>query len=319
MKESEAIALTEDAIFLAKRELYREMIRVDDESIKIIAENIVNTTIDNVLREIQQKEEEEDELEQLSRNFPYPDHYFDPSDNSDATNCLFSQLTDPFILDSLHAEPQRLDSIAEESETSEVSLRSSNSNADLGGKIAYSTSEKEKNEFFRNNSIVVHMDMEQQPEFDSSCDTGSFERNDTGSALDADAIFGEEPRKPVSNSPEKLDRLVNQFSLQSRTSSSPGWRSGSFDSAMSDTEVTGTGHQRMSLNDSENAPNQDFVSPAYRRPTSPTPPDSRASNHKRSMVWSRDHSRDWHTSEEDSAQASIGTSPLTLRRELQVG
>ena len=104
--ESEAIALTEDAIFLAKRELYREMIRVDDESIRIIAENIVNTTIDNVLREIQQKEEE-DELEQLSRNFPYPDHYFEPSDSNDASNCLFSQLTDPFILDSLHAEPQR--------------------------------------------------------------------------------------------------------------------------------------------------------------------------------------------------------------------
>ena len=50
--ESEAIALTEDAIFLAKRELYREVTKNDDQRILEIAQSIVNSTIDGVINDM---------------------------------------------------------------------------------------------------------------------------------------------------------------------------------------------------------------------------------------------------------------------------
>ena len=238
---------------------------------------------------------------------------------------MFDQMTDSFILDTLHAEPQRLDSIAEESENSEISLRSSNSNAELTNKIFFPPGVGKDllaNELQRN-SIVVHMDMEQQPELDSSCDTGSFERND-GNIPNFEAPFSPQTHSPVNmdeparkTSKEHPNVVTSQLSIQSRTSSSLySPRSCSFDSAMSDQE--GTLPRTLQLEDGSRHLNLESGSAAYKRPISPTPPDSRMSSGCRQpMIWSRDHSRDWHTSEDDSAQASIGTSPLTRRRELQ--
>jgi hypothetical protein len=68
-----------------------------------------------------------------------------------------------------------LDSIAEESEHSEISLRSTNSITEKESTVNYIEINHKDNQ---RNSIVVHMDAEQQPELDSSCDTGSFEPND---------------------------------------------------------------------------------------------------------------------------------------------
>ena len=65
--ESEAIALTEDAIFLAKRELYKEMTRANDEQIRVIAESIVSATIDAVINDIKRQEMEE-ELQALEED-----------------------------------------------------------------------------------------------------------------------------------------------------------------------------------------------------------------------------------------------------------
>ena len=50
--ESEAIALTEDAIFLAKREIYREFANLPDETIRSIANDLVDDAIDSVMKDI---------------------------------------------------------------------------------------------------------------------------------------------------------------------------------------------------------------------------------------------------------------------------
>ena len=96
------------------------------------------------------------------------------------------------------------------------------------------------------------MDMEQQPELDSSCDTGSFERNDAilpnFSPRNQSPVNIEDPfrKAPVKESPG----MTSQLSIQSRASSSLySPRSCSFDSAMSDTEI---GLARtLSLNEAE--------------------------------------------------------------------
>ena len=48
--ESEAIALTEDAIFLAKQEIFREFNSVSDETIVSIANELVFDVIDHAIR-----------------------------------------------------------------------------------------------------------------------------------------------------------------------------------------------------------------------------------------------------------------------------
>ena len=80
--------------------------------------------------------------------------YYGGPELSEVENIMFDQMTDSFILDSLHPEPQRLDSIAEESENSEISLRSSNSN-ELGNGKHFFPPGKDLNELQRNSIDAV--------------------------------------------------------------------------------------------------------------------------------------------------------------------
>ena len=99
--ESEAIALTEDAIFLAKREIYRELFNISDQSIGKIAQNLVDETISEVLKDLY-----------------YPDaHRHEGGDEGEAEPTIV-----PFDYDVRADHPQRLDSIQEESETSDNSI-----------------------------------------------------------------------------------------------------------------------------------------------------------------------------------------------------
>ena len=99
--ESEAIALTEDAIFLAKREIYRELFNISDLSISQIAQSLVDETISEVLKDLY-----------------YPDVHRGGQDSTDDSEPSLV----PFDYDVRAHDPQRLDSIQEESETSDNSI-----------------------------------------------------------------------------------------------------------------------------------------------------------------------------------------------------
>ena len=101
--ESEAIALTEDAIFLAKREIYRELFNISDLSISQIAQSLVDETITEVLKDLY-----------------YPDVHRGGQDSTDDGEQEPSLV--PFDYDVRAHDPQRLDSIQEESETSDNSI-----------------------------------------------------------------------------------------------------------------------------------------------------------------------------------------------------
>jgi len=101
--ESEAIALTEDAIFLAKREIYRELFNISDLSISQIAQSLVDETISEVLKDLY-----------------YPDVHRGGQDSTDDGEQEPSLV--PFDYDVRAHDPQRLDSIQEESETSDNSI-----------------------------------------------------------------------------------------------------------------------------------------------------------------------------------------------------
>ena len=103
MIESEAIALTEDAIFLAKREIYRELFNISDLSISQIAQSLVDETITEVLKDLY-----------------YPDVHRGGQDSTDDGEQEPSLV--PFDYDVRAHDPQRLDSIQEESETSDNSI-----------------------------------------------------------------------------------------------------------------------------------------------------------------------------------------------------
>ena len=68
--ESEAVALTEDAIFLAKKELYREMTKSNDNEIKMVAQKIVAEAIENVIADLKGKESDQSsDSDEITTNF----------------------------------------------------------------------------------------------------------------------------------------------------------------------------------------------------------------------------------------------------------
>ncbi|CAG5103182.1 Oidioi.mRNA.OKI2018_I69.chr1.g655.t2.cds [Oikopleura dioica] len=197
------------------------------------------------------------------------------SDDRESPATLLNELPDPsdFVYTSLGSNCSsiageshgmlRLDSIAEESEHSECSLRSSSSN-----------------------NLGLMQNIEQA----STNRTVSYGQE----SVEIAEYFNNTEESSMTQSPIKM--FVHQGSLQHQPS-----YTGSADSALSDVES-------QSLLGGNNSP--------YFRPQSPTPPASRLSgeNHKnRAMAWTREESRDWRSSDDDSAQESIGTSPLFNR------
>ena len=261
--ESEAVALTEDAIFFAKKELYQE-ISAAERLVQETADKLVSKSINSALIEL------------------YSDRNSMASSDSDESRespaQLLNELPDPadFVYTAIDVagDPHgmlRLDSIAEESEHSECSLRSSSSN-NLGLMSMQTINEP------------VCAGMNNNPSRNASYGQESVEIAEYFSSNQ------EQEQEHVTPSPIKM--FIHQESLQHQPS---------VDSALSDAES-------RSLLGGNNSP--------YFRPQSPTPPASRLSgdNHRnRAMTWTREESRDWRSSDDDSAQESIGTSPLFNR------
>ena len=253
--ESEAVALTEDAIFFAKKELYQE-ISAAERLVQETADKLVSKSINSALIELYS---DRNSMESSD------------SDDRESPAQLLTELPDPadFVYTAIDVagDPHgmlRLDSIAEESEHSECSLRSSSSN-NLG--LMQTINEPAGINAFRNTSYGQE-----------SVEIAEYFNNP------------EQQHEHVTPSPIKM--FIHQGSLQHQPS---------VDSALSDAES-------RSLLGGNNSP--------YFRPQSPTPPASRLSgdNHRnRAMAWTREESRDWRSSDDDSAQESIGTSPLFNR------
>ena len=249
--ESEAVALTEDAIFFAKKELYQE-ISAAERILQEKADKLVSKSINSALIELYS-----DRNSMASSD----------SDDRESPATLLNELPDPadFVYTAIDVagDPHcmlRLDSIAEESEHSECSLRSSSSN-NLGimQTINEPTSNYSRKSCYGQESVEI-------------------------------AEYFNNQEEQVA--PSSIKMIVHQGSLQHQPS---------VDSALSDAES-------RSLLGGNNSP--------YFRPQSPTPPASRLSgdNHRnRAMAWTREESRDWRSSDDDSAQESIGTSPLFNR------
>ena len=188
--------------------------------------------------------------------------------------------------------PQRLDSIAEESETSDNSLQSSNSNHNLPEYPSYFVPCTPLETVIQNHSeathmpggnrpVVVHMDMDQPIDLDSSNDTGSFEGHQVAE---------------VSPNYEESIRLSQKTSFQDSSFSIDSV----FDPIDSESDVfmlpsrnfdqpTSSNNEYLSLGTSSTT--------AMNRPTSPTPLSKDSQ-----LGWTHQYSRDWHTSEDDSAQ-----------------